>query len=289
MAQTYQSIELLVIDDGSTDGTFAKLRKLKPECEKRFVRVVFETHENQGICKTLNTLLDKAEGKYVYLIASDDVAKPQAIETLHAFLSENPDYVLAVGDNELIDGDSKRIGWNNVRQSRPFEKSVCRTFGQALRCNRQEFGIYTELLKGNHIPNGYLMRADAVRKTCGYTFNPEDWNMMLQLAKVGKFKFISDVLFSYRWHDNNTVNSAKYKSKIRENRKKQLLAEREYCFENGFERLWKNLWFEEVGFLRFLFKIKNCRRKMFRVRLSKNKKIIRLFGITFYQKENDDG
>ena len=76
MAQTYQNIELLVIDDGSKDGTFEILKALKPECEKRFVRVVFETQENQGTRVTLNRLIDLAQGQYLYTIASDDMAKP---------------------------------------------------------------------------------------------------------------------------------------------------------------------------------------------------------------------
>lgn len=292
MAQTYQNIELLIIDDGSADGTFAKMLELKPECEKRFGRVVFETRENRGVCATMNELVTKARGEWLYDMGSDDVAKPNAIETLHAFLSENPDYVLAVGDDELIDSASERIYWGQNHIPVSFEKSVYKTFGAVLECQKRNergvFGSYAELLVANHIPNGYLMRADAVRKTGGYTLDPEDWNMMLQLAKIGKFKFIPEILFSYRQHENNTVHSVAYFSKKHERRKKQLLSEKKYCFFYGYQKLWNKLWLKDCSFLRFLFEIKHYRRKFFRVRLSKNKKVVLLFGITFYQKGNDD-
>ena len=101
--QTYKNIELLMLDDGSKDNSFAKTLELKEECEKRFVRVVMETKENEGTKATTNKLFELASGKYVYLIASDDLAKPNAIQKELEFLENNPDYVLAVGDDEVID------------------------------------------------------------------------------------------------------------------------------------------------------------------------------------------
>ena len=88
IAQTYQNIELLVIDDGSKDKTFETLQSLKSECEKRFVRVVMETQENQGTRLTLNKLVDIANGKFICAPASDDRLKSVSIEKLHKFLIE---------------------------------------------------------------------------------------------------------------------------------------------------------------------------------------------------------
>ena len=167
MAQTYQNLELIVIDDGSTDGTFKKLQALKPECEKRFIRVVMETQKNQGRCITDNKMIDLAQGKYLYLIASDDMAKPRAIEILHKFLSENPDYILAVGDNEIINADSERVYWGKDRKIVPENEALYKTFGEDMHLNEPDnkhpdFGNYADLLRGNYVPNGYLYSRQAI-------------------------------------------------------------------------------------------------------------------------------
>ncbi len=254
MAQTYRNIELLVIDDGSKDGTFAKLLDLKPECEKRFVRVVMETQENQGTRITGNKLIDLAHGKYIYAIASDDAAKPQALETLHAFLAENPDYVLAVGDDEIVNGNSERVYWGKSRKVVLENEALYKTFGDELHLNEPDnkhpdFGDYEDLLKGNYVPNGYLYlrqaMVDAGKFDTGILL--EDWYMHLQLAKRGKYKYIPEILFSYRWHENNTISNPAYKAKMLEIYRQIYEHEKEYCFAHGYKKQWKRQWCKRFG------------------------------------------
>ena len=266
IAQTYQNLELLVIDDGSTDGTFAKLQELKPECEKRFRRVVMETQENQGVFLTGNKLLALTQGKYIYGIASDDVAKPQAIEVLHSFLSENPDYVLAVGDDEIINADSERVYWGENRKIVSEDKAVSRTFGDELGINEPnnrhpDFGSYADLLKGNYIPNGYLYLRQAMIDA-GKTdikILLEDWYMNLQFSKKGKFKYIPQILYSYRWHGKNTVSSPEFQEKSLEILRQIYECEKEYCFTHGYKKQWKKLWHKHCS---WRAKLKRIRRAL---------------------------
>ena len=206
--QTYQNIEFIVVDDGSKDGTWNKINELKIDCEKRFVRVYFEKQDNQGTCNTLNTLISLTQGEYIYLIASDDVAKPSAIEKQLLAINEN-NAVVAVGDNEIIDHQSMRIGWDKNRNNCKLESAKYKTFGEFLKLKKrkQVFGTYAQLLKGNHIPNGCLIKKKALLQIPKFTPDAplEDYFMHLQLSKIGKYCFINEVLFSYRWHANNTI------------------------------------------------------------------------------------
>lgn len=266
MDQTYQNIELIVIDDGSKDDTFAKMQQLKLECEKRFVRVVMETQKNQGTRITGNKLIDLAQGKYLYLIASDDVAKPHALETLHAFLAENPEYVLAVGDDEIINSNSERVYWGKKQEVVAENEAIYKTFGDYLHINvldnnHPNFGNYEDLLKGNYVPNGYLYSRQAMIDADKFDTSIllEDWYMHLQLAKRGKYKYIPEILFSYRWHETNTISSPEYKAKALEIFRQIYEHEKEYCFVHGYKKQWKRQWYKRFG---WRVKWKKLRRKV---------------------------
>lgn len=224
VSQTYPNIELLIIDDGSSDETWAKICELEPLCKKTFSRVVCISRPNKGRAKTFNELLQKAQGKYVFLIASDDVAEPHAISTLYGFLSLNPEYVLAVGDNKIINEIGDRIFWDMERDNVDKQSlALYLTFAQFLQKGRadvdffsDEFGSYSSLVKGNYIPNGYLLKRDAMLSFGGFAEEAplEDWYQHLQLAKCGKFKFVDEILFAYRWHGSNTVKDKKYMTSV---------------------------------------------------------------------------
>lgn len=216
IAQSYKNIELIIIDDGSKDATFAKICQMKAKCKKRFKRVVFKTQLNKGTCLTLNELLDLARGEFIYLIASDDKAKPHAIKKQLEFLLKNDDYALVVGDNEIIDENGKICFWDE-NQNTVYENAKYTSFAKKLQddlninFNSSKFGRYDILLKGNHIPNGYLVRKSIFDKVGKFTpLAPlEDYFLMLQISKYAKMKFLDEILFSYRWHSTNSIKNIK--------------------------------------------------------------------------------
>lgn len=215
--QTYENIELVVIDDGSTDSTFEKIKELEQTCSKRFKKTIFKKQDNAGTCETLNRLLDLSSGEYIYFIASDDIAKENAISILHHFLSNNKDYALAVGNNELIDENGDIVFWDDKQKTiKNKDEDAYLTFVDFYKYFRKDvdfttdsFGSYVTLLKGNYIPNGYLIKKDIFEKTGTFKKDAplEDYYLMLQISKYYKMKYIDKILFQYRQHSSNTKNN----------------------------------------------------------------------------------
>lgn len=214
--QTYPNIELIILDDGSKDKTWEKITELKPKCENRFVKSHFETKQNEGTCITLNKLLKLSSGEFVYIIASDDLTKPQAIEKEVKFLQDNPDYALSVGDNEYVDSMGKQIFrtqkafTSNIKNAK--YKTVKEFLSSKLKIDflSDDFGSYKTLYKENYIPNGYLIRKNIFETIGNFTKNAplEDFWLMLQISKYKKMKYIDEILFSYRIHDTNTIGNS---------------------------------------------------------------------------------
>jgi len=304
--QTYQNIELIIIDDGSTDKTKQVIEQSLSSCRGKLTRVEFITKPNEGLIKTINLGIEKAHGDYLYMIASDDIAEPDAIETLHAFLGNNKRYGLAVGDNSIIDGDSKLCYWTKERAT-TYNKldAAYLTFGHFLQKQRADidfssdtFGSYEALLQGNHIPNGYLIRKDLIDKIGGYSIDAplEDFYIMLQLSKITYFKFTNKPLLRYRWHETNTIKQKNLLDKFA-----RLTLEREipYAKQNMLHHLITNeLPIEKKCAVKIMgIKIIELKKKhkksrilfcnicLYKNVIKKNKRTISILGIPFFKKK----
>ena len=99
LAQTRRDFELLILDDGSRDGSLAIVQ----EIARRDPRVRLISRENRGLTETLNELLAAARGEFVARMDADDVCLPDRFERQVAFLDAHPEVVCVGGDPVMID------------------------------------------------------------------------------------------------------------------------------------------------------------------------------------------
>lgn len=109
--QSYGNWELIIVDDGSTDGTLDTAQKLGQGREN--VRVIHT--ENGGVCHARNTGLNAAKGAYVAFLDADDELMPQALEQLHRLIEENGADI-SIGWKTNMTADGQEIGC-------PYEKA----------------------------------------------------------------------------------------------------------------------------------------------------------------------
>ncbi len=168
-AQSFQDWELVVVDDGSKDGS-AAVARTAAEKDKR-LKYVFQ--ENSGIQKALNHGLSLARGEYVARVDDDDEWLDQ--EKLQAqvdFLNAHPEHVL-IGTGAIVKDEAGR---ELYRYLPPIE----------------DVAIRQRLLQRNcFIHSSVLFRAEPVRRLGGYpetkeTLHVEDYDLWLRLGRNGK-------------------------------------------------------------------------------------------------------
>ena len=104
----YENLELIILDDGSSDKTFELADQWLHVNQERFVRASCSRQSNSGICKTLNSLVSSSSGEYISALASDDQLLPQGISyQVSCALKTNAGLVLS--DCELIDENGSLI------------------------------------------------------------------------------------------------------------------------------------------------------------------------------------
>lgn len=106
IGQTYQNIEIVLVDDGSTDSSGKICDEYRENCDR--VRVVHQ--ENGGVSLARNTGVDTASGDYVVFVDSDDYAMPTYVEYLVGLALEF-DAELAMCGHTVICEDGKRLNY----------------------------------------------------------------------------------------------------------------------------------------------------------------------------------
>lgn len=176
LAQSYPNLELIVLDDGSTDDT-RKILQNYPE--KSFYR---ESHANIGQSATLNKGWERAGGEVFSYLSADDVLLPHAVATAVQRLNAQPKVVMVYGDYDLIDEDG--IAFRRV--------------------NAPEFN-YQKLLGEVEVQPGpgVFFRRSAFEQIGGW--NPRyrqipDFEYWIRLGLIGHFERIPEALAQFRVH-----------------------------------------------------------------------------------------
>jgi glycosyltransferase involved in cell wall biosynthesis len=109
LGQSYQPLEFVIVDDGSTDDSVALLRRYEHEARGRIRLILNE--QNCGVVKNVERMLETARGEYLYFAAADDLVLPGFFERCMRLLARHPQAALCTALTRVIDVDGRDLGY----------------------------------------------------------------------------------------------------------------------------------------------------------------------------------
>ncbi|GHB31428.1 glycosyltransferase family 2 protein [Mongoliitalea lutea] len=199
--QSYRNIELMIIDNASSDNSKEKINEWIHNHHDKNVRVVFN-EQNVGICPALNYAIKHFKGKYFQMISCDDVMVSDKIEKqVKVFESSSDSLAFVYGNYRFIDANSEFINKANFYQNSGWNTDDDFPSGRIF-----------ELLFINYFLRAptVLYKLDCIKNIGGYdeTIPFEDYQMNLRLSEKFACKGMADVLCNYRILENSYYSSS---------------------------------------------------------------------------------
>jgi len=180
--QTYQNIEIVCVNDCSSDNSSEVIKKLA----QKYKNILFiDLNENKGIVKTRNMAIKASSGEYILPLDADDIIEPTYVEKAVKILENNSDIGIVYCKAKFF--GNKNEYWNLPEYNLNTFLYVNCIFNCAL-FRKSDFlhaGMYKE-----NIRNGQ-----------------EDWDLWMSIIELGLKPYrINEILFSYRQHNNERSN-----------------------------------------------------------------------------------
>lgn len=207
--QSYKNIELVAIDDGSSDGTLKVLKDLSVISP---IPMQVHTQANQGLCRTLNRCIKNSSGEWIAILASDDQYRENFIQRMvsEAAMHLHDSTVLhcdAIGIDEQGNGDCRL---SRIRKVPPLKGDVFYAVAYG---------------RGFIISSTMFLSRKLLERVGPYDteLRAEDFDMHLRLARLARFVYLDEPLFLARklagslgsrrrvWSDDIFVALAKHK------------------------------------------------------------------------------
>lgn len=197
LAQTFPVDEIIVVDDGSTDGTRETLRKRYGD------RIIYAWQANAGVSAARNRGVSMSTGRYIALLDSDDEWLPEKTARQFAWLESHPGYGMVVCDVEMVDAALRTIGHYRRRE-------IIREDGWAL---------HWALANPALAPASTLIRREVHEDIGGFDESlrtAEDIDYHLRIARRWRIGVVEDTLVrTMRGHDGLSADTRTYDDYLR--------------------------------------------------------------------------
>lgn len=184
--QTYQNLELIIVNDGSTDNTLAILKRFKDDYPQKIK--VISYLRNQGESAAANIGFKIAKGEFIARMDADDVSYPERLEKQVDFMLKNPNMIVSGTQADVINEKGDVVG-----------KKTFPLYHQNIYSS---YGYYHPMLHPSCIFRRSLLPNK--KQLWSNTHEPnDDYYTFFGLLRFGKFANTSDTLIGYRVHKSN--------------------------------------------------------------------------------------